>query len=92
VATFFYTKSHDAYKFLARMETYIPTLERSWVDTDVLSFTYQVSHFDVAAWLDINPSIDRGLLTIDIWIRSIMALMFDLDGQEVIHPLHLCPS
>ncbi len=42
-----------------------------------------------STWLNIDPSIDRGLLKTDIWIKSIMALMFVLDGQKVIHPLHL---
>jgi hypothetical protein len=92
VATFFYTRSHATPKFLTRMETCIPTLERSWVDTYVLSFTYQVSHFDVIVWLDIDPNIDCGLLTIGIWIRSIVALMSVLDGWKVIYPLHLCAS
>jgi hypothetical protein len=69
-------------------------VSQSWkglVDTRMLSLAYQVSHFDVttSTWLDIDASIDYGLLTTNIWIRLIVALMFVLDGQEVIHPLHL---
>jgi hypothetical protein len=42
-----------------------------------------------STWPDIIYSVDRRLLVTDIWIRSIVTLMFVLDEQKANNALHL---
>jgi hypothetical protein len=73
-----------------RIRKHIPILS----SFDVFTFRFAFESYKEFGGVSLNlpnidPSIDCKTLTIDIWIRSIVALMFVLDGQKVIHPLHL---